>query len=259
MIQLSLVIPFYNEEDNIEPFFRELLPVIRSMEVPFEVIAVNDGSTDQTAARLRTAMEGQPEIRCLTFARNAGQTAAFEAGFRAAHGELIVTLDGDLQIDPRDIPLMVDQLRKDDVDFVYGWRKERKDTWLKRLSTRVANAVRNRLTGESIPDTGCPLKVFKTVILKRMKLFNGMHRFFITLAHMDGWKSSQMIVRHRHRQHGKSKYGMWNRLFRSLRDCLAVRWMMKRHLKYQVTEMVGRGSPKNSGDLTGARGHWEQS
>jgi glycosyltransferase involved in cell wall biosynthesis len=236
MIQVSVVIPFFNEEANIQPLFVELIPVLSELGIAFEVVAVNDGSADGTGDQLSAIAESEKAVRVLTLIKNSGQTAAFEAGFRAARGALIVTMDGDLQIDPKDIPLMIAQLHRDNVDFVFGWRKERKDSFLKRVSTKVANGVRNRLTKELIPDTGCPLKVFKAEVLKRMKLFNGMHRFFITLAHMDGWKSSQMIVHHRHRQHGVSKYGMWNRLFRSLRDCFAVRWMMKRHLRYDVVE-----------------------
>ena len=159
-----------------------------------------------------------------------------EAGFRAARGAFIITMDGDLQIDPTDIPKMVAFREQQDVDFVFGWRKERRDSFTKRISTKIANTVRNWLTRETIPDTGCPLKVFRADVLKRMKLFNGMHRFFITLAHMDGCTSAQMVVRHRHRRFGTSKYGVMNRVFRALRDCFSVRWMMKRHLKYEVVE-----------------------
>ncbi len=154
-------------------------------------------------------------------------------------------MDGDLQIDPKDIPAMLGRLAEGEVDFVYGWRKDRRDPWSKRVSTKIANAVRNRLTREHINDTGCPLKVFRREIIDRMKLFTGMHRFFITLAHMDGWRSAEMVVHHRPRLHGTSKYGMWNRVFRALRDCLVVRWMMKRHLRYEVDEVsAAAGDPK---------------
>lgn len=237
---LSIVIPFYNEEDNVGPLFAELLPVLDGMPESFEVICVNDGSSDGTAAALAAVRAARTDVvRVLEFASNQGQTAAFEAGFRAARGAFIVTMDGDLQIDPADIPKMVAFRAEKDVDFVFGWRKERRDSFSKRVSTKIANGVRNWLTREKIPDTGCPLKVFRAEILKRMKLFNGMHRFFITLAHMDGWKSAQMVVHHRHRQFGQSKYGVMNRVFRALRDCFSVRWMMKRHLKYDVTEVGG--------------------
>ena len=237
MPDLSVVIPFYNEEENITPLFSELYPILSEMGRSFEIVAVNDGSRDQTLRNLRMAQARYPLLRVIDLGRNTGQTAAFEAGFRAAKGRLIATMDGDLQIDPHDLPRMMNLMEEKQVDFVFGWRKNRKDSFLKRVSTKVANAVRNWLTKESIPDTGCPLKLFRAEILKRMKLFNGMHRFFITLAHMDGWTSAQMIVNHRHRQHGESKYGMWNRVFRALRDCFSVRWMMKRHLKYEAYEV----------------------
>lgn len=249
MNNLSVVIPFFNEEENVDPLFEELIPVLRGTSREFEVVAVDDGSVDGTAERLRQAASRFPEISVLRIIKNSGQTAAFEAGFRRARFRLVATMDGDLQIDPADLPRMVHQLETGGVDFVYGWRKSRRDPLLKRISTRIANRVRDWLTGESIPDTGCPLKVFKSEVVKRMKLFNGMHRFFITLAHMDGYRSSQMTVNHRPRRHGVSKYGLWNRLFRSLRDCFAVRWMMRRHLKYELAgespaggERVAHGS-----------------
>jgi glycosyltransferase involved in cell wall biosynthesis len=234
--EVSVVIPFYDEEENVAPLFAELVPVLEACAPAYEIVAVNDGSRDRTQQALLEAAGRHPRVRCLRLARNSGQTAAFEAGFRAARGRIVVTMDGDLQIDPRDVPLMLQRLGQGDVDFVYGWRKDRQDDFLKRVSTKVANAVRNRLTRERIPDTGCPLKAFKAEVVKRMKLFTGMHRFFITLAHMDGWRSAQMVVRHRPRQHGRSKYGVWNRVFRALRDCLVVRWMMVRHLRYEVDE-----------------------
>lgn len=235
MNSISVVIPFFNEEENVDPLFEELIPILRGTGRVFEVVAVDDGSLDGTAERLRQAAARFPEISVLGIVRNSGQTAAFEAGFHSARYRLVATMDGDLQIDPADLPRMISQLEAENVDFVYGWRKSRRDPLLKRISTRIANRVRDWLTGESIPDTGCPLKVFKSEVVKRMKLFNGMHRFFITLAHMDGFRSSQMIVNHRPRRHGVSKYGLWNRVFRSLRDCFAVRWMMRRHLKYELS------------------------
>lgn len=238
--RLSVVIPLYNEEDNVAPMLDELVPVLDGMGDSYEIVCVDDGSGDATHAHLLDARERHSGLRVLRFRENHGQTAAFEAGFAASQGELIVTMDGDMQIDPVDIPKMVAFKEEHGVDFVFGWRRDRKDSFLKRASTKIANSVRNWLTKEKIPDTGCPLKVFRAEILKRMKLFNGMHRFFITLAHMDGWTSAQMVVRHRPRQFGESKYGVWNRVFRALRDCLAVRWMMKRHLRYSAEEASDR-------------------
>lgn len=234
---LSVVIPFYNEEDNIEPLFAELIPHLEKTGRSFEVVGVNDGSQDRTLELLKGISSADPRVRALALRQNSGQTAAFEAGFAAARGRYIVTMDGDLQIDPQDVGPMVDTLEKEGVDFVYGWRKKRQDTFVRVLSTKIANGVRDWLTGEKIPDTGCPLKVFKAEILKRMKLFDGMHRFFITLAHIDGYTSTQMVVHHRARQHGESKYGIRNRVLKALRDTFAVRWMRRRHLRYEVDEL----------------------
>ncbi|MEE9395096.1 MAG: glycosyltransferase family 2 protein [Planctomycetota bacterium] len=229
--ELSLVIPFFNEEGNVRALFAELDPIVVDLPYGVEVIAVDDGSTDDTATHLAASARRYPNLKILTCAENKGQSAAFALGFRAARGRLVATLDGDLQIDPRDLPEMLNQLERDGVDLVYGWRKERCDPWSKRFSTRIANAVRNFILGESIHDTGCPLKVFRAEVLATLPYFEGMHRFYISLAHRQGWTSSEMIVRHRPRYGGLSKYGIRNRLFRSLRDCLAVRWMDARGWK----------------------------
>lgn len=235
--EVSVVIPFYNEEHNVLPLFAELSPILADLGKSFEVVAVDDGSSDGTSDGLAEAVRRFPGVRHIRLTRNSGQTAAFEAGFRAARGAVIATMDGDLQIDPRDLPAMLRLREEAKVDFVYGWRKDRQDDFLKRVSTKIANAVRNWLTRERINDTGCPLKVFRREILDRMKLFNGMHRFFITLAHLDGYRSAELIVHHRPRIHGKSKYGVRNRVLRALRDCLVVRWMMSRHLRYEAREV----------------------
>ena len=240
--EVSVVIPFFNEEGNIIPLLEELVPELDGLGLPWEVVAVDDGSQDGTHEELCSAARRWPQLRHLRFAENRGQTAAFDAGFKAARGELIATMDGDRQIDPKDLPLMVEQLRRDGVDFVYGWRRDRRDPFLKRVSTKIANKVRNRLTGEDIADTGCPLKLFRSEVLAGMKLYTGMHRFFITLAHIDGYRSSQMVVRHRPRVVGSSKYGVWNRVFRALKDCLTVRWMQRRHFRYEVEELPADGA-----------------
>ncbi len=251
--QLSVVVPFFQEEGNVRPLVAELLPILDRLAFRTELVFVNDGSTDGTAAALAEVKSKDSRIRVIELLLNSGQTAAFEAGFRAATGAWIATMDGDLQIDPEDLPKFVARLEQGDVDFVYGWRRERRDPWSKRISTKIANSVRNRLTKERIHDTGCPLKLFRREIIDRMKLFNGMHRFFITLAHMDGWKSAEVVVNHRARHSGASKYGMWNRVFRALRDCLVVRWMQRRHLRYETRELVDRAMATTNPDGTIAR------
>ncbi len=240
-LELSVVIPVYNEEGNVLPLLEELDATLTSFAPDSEIILVNDGSIDGTHRVIVSVQARFPRVRYLRLAVNTGQTAAFDAGFRAARAPWIATMDGDLQINPADLEKMLAIVRKTEVDFVYGRREKRRDGWLKLVSTRIANSVRNRLTGESIVDTGCPLKVFRREIADRIPLFTGSHRFFITLAHLEGFRSVEVIVSHRPRVSGVSKYGVWNRVFRSLRDCLVVRWMQARHFRYQVEEIRADG------------------
>ena len=231
---LSVVIPVYNERDNLVPLRDELVPAMEATGKPFEVIFVNDGSTDGSDAILRSLRAADSRMRIITFAANAGQTAAMAAGFAAARGDVLVTLDSDLQNDPRDIPLLLERIT--DHDAVVGWRGDRQDTWIRRVSSRIGNGVRNALSDDDIIDTGCTLKAYRREALSRVKLFTGMHRFLPTLLRMEGFKVCQVRVGHRPRLHGDSKYGVGNRLFRSFADLLAVRWMKRRVLRYQATE-----------------------
>ncbi len=237
-MELSVVIPVYNERENVEPLLQELVPVLRGTGTSFEVLLVDDGSDDGTTEEIRSVATGCPELRPLRLRRNTGQTAAFEAGFRASKGRFVLTMDGDRQNDPADIPAFLELRER--YDLVYGWRRNRRDPLLKRVSTRVANFVRNRLTGEDVHDTGCSLKLFRGDMARSLKLFNGLHRFFPTLVRMNGGTRVEIPVNHRPRVAGRSKYGMWNRVFRALRDLLAVRWMMKRNLRYEADE-ISRG------------------
>ncbi len=240
-ILLSVVIPVFNEEENIRPLLTELVPVLDAITPAYEVILVDDGSRDGTHAAILAMMAQVPRLRCLKLAKNTGQTAGFDAGFRAARGRFIATMDGDLQIDPRDLVAMWNRINQGDVDFIYGRRAKRQDSFLKRVSTKVANGVRNWLTKEQIPDTGCPLKLLRREILDRIPLYTGFHRFFITLAHIEGFRTAELPVNHRPRVAGSSKYGMWNRVFRALRDCLVVRWMQARQIRYAVDEFTAEG------------------
>lgn len=239
---ISVVIPVFDEESNVAPLVEELMPVVAGLGVAYEVIVVNDGSRDRTHEALVALRARHPALRYLRLAKNTGQTAGFDAGFRAARGELVVTMDGDLQIDPADIPRLLTRMRQGDVDFVFGRRMKRKDGFLKSASTKIANSVRNWLTGESIVDTGCPLKVLRREVVDRIPLYKGMHRFFITLAHIEGFRTAEVPVAHRPRRSGTSKYGVWNRVFRALRDCLVVRWMQSRHFAYDVAEIGASGN-----------------
>ncbi|MGZ8851550.1 MAG: glycosyltransferase, partial [Thermoanaerobaculia bacterium] len=175
-------------------------------------------------------------LRVLTFEKNSGQTAALDAAWRAARGRLVVSLDADLQNDPADIPAMVRTLEQQNADMVIGVRTNRRDTWSRRMQSRIGNGVRNWITNDVITDTGCSLKLVKREAIDRVRLFTGMHRFLPTLVRIDGYKVVEMPVNHRSRRFGVSKYGAMNRAARGLVDCLAVRWMTKRALKYKVRE-----------------------
>jgi dolichol-phosphate mannosyltransferase len=233
-VELSLVIPVFNERDNLEPLMREIGGSLRDTGWRYEVLMVDDGSADGTDEVLRRLQSAHPELRVVRFVRNAGQTAAMDAGFRRARGRVVVTLDADLQNDPADIPRLVREL--EGWDAVVGVRSVRRDSLVRRVSSRIANYVRNRLSDETITDTGCSLKAYRRDALDRLKLYRGMHRFLPTLLKMEGYRVRELPVGHRARAHGDSKYGIGNRLVPSFVDLLAVRWMKKRALRYEVKD-----------------------
>ena len=233
-MELSLVVPAYNERENLAPLLDEITSALAGRT--YEVIVVDDGSTDGTLDALKALRARHPQLRIIAFERNAGQTAAFAAGFRAARAPIVITLDADLQNDPADIPRLVEALRASGATAVAGYRATRRDTPWKLLQSRIANGVRNRLNGEVIRDTGCSLKAFRTDAVRALPLFAGMHRFLPTLIKMQGGTVTEIAVGHRPRQHGVTKYGMWNRVLRSLVDAFAVRWMQRRALHYRVRE-----------------------
>ena len=231
-IDVSLVVPVYNELENLDPLVCELLEVLRPHGWTMEILLVDDGSDDGSAEKIAELSATHTEVRGLCFRANRGQTAAFDAGFKAARGDVVVTLDADLQNDPRDIPGLLAALPE--YDAAIGYRREREDSWLRRISSRIANGVRNRLSGDDVIDTGCSLKAFRRQPLLEIKLYTGMHRFLPTLLRMEGYRVVQQPVGHRPRTAGRSKYGLFNRVFRSFADLLAVRWMKKRSLQYEV-------------------------
>ncbi|HXJ93354.1 MAG TPA: glycosyltransferase family 2 protein [Terriglobia bacterium] len=228
---LSIVIPVHNEEGNVEPLLEEVLRTLGDLPGGVELVMVDDGSTDQTPARLERAAQRDARIRVAHFRRNLGQTAAMAAGFHLARGNAVVTLDGDLQNDPADVPALVALLK--DWDVVCGVRSKRRDTWLKRISSRIANGFRNWATGDNIVDTGCTLKAYRREWLEGLGLYHGMHRFLPTLLKMRGARVTQVPVRHRPRVAGKTHYGTWRRLFKGLDDVWAVRWMQRNHIDYR--------------------------
>ncbi len=234
--ELSVVIPVYNEEENIPILIRELEETLDQLGKEYEIIMVDDGSRDKSLERIREARRRNPRIRIISFEKNAGQTAAMDAGFRTARGDVIVTLDADLQNSPRDIPLLLDKIPE--YDIVCGWRAERSDPWIRKISSVIANSVRNALSHEDIKDIACSLKAYKRQCFQKVKLYNGMHRFLPTLFKMEGFRAVEVRVGHFPRRHGAAKYNIRNRVFRSFVDLLAVRWMKKRQLNYRIREDI---------------------
>jgi glycosyltransferase involved in cell wall biosynthesis len=230
---LSVVAPVYNEIENLDALVREITAALEPEGLSFEIVLVDDGSSDGSSEKIaELAHASGSVVRGLHFRENRGQTAAFDAGFKAARGRWVVTLDADLQNDPRDIPKLLEQLNE--FDAAVGYRQTREDNWLRRISSRIANSIRNRLSGDDIIDTGCPLKAFRRESLADLKLYTGLHRFLPTLLRMEGYTVTQLPVSHRPRTAGKSKYGVSNRALRAFIDLLAVRWMKKRILGYEV-------------------------
>lgn len=226
---ISFVIPVFNEEANLRPLFEELKAVADRLETPYEIVFVDDGSTDGSPALLGEIARGCDRVRVLTMDANSGQSAALAAGFEAARGDVIVTMDADLQNDPADLPAMLKLYGE--YDMINGWRHNRRDKWSKRVASRIGNAVRNRLTGETIRDTGCSLKVMNAAMLKRIKMFRGLHRFLPTLMRLEGARVIEVKVNHRPRAGGVSKYTNLRRGWEGFQDLMAVRWMIRRALR----------------------------
>ncbi len=228
---LSVVIPVFNEAENIPTLVERLQAALGDWPAEVEFLFVDDGSTDATLELLKRAQSSEPRIRIAHFRRNLGQTAAMEAGFHVARGGAVVTLDGDLQNDPAEIPRLVGMLGEWDV--VCGVRVRRHDTLWKRLSSRIGNGFRNWATGDDIIDTGCTLKAYRRACVERLELYHGMHRFLPTLLKMRGYRVTQVPVSHHPRLAGKTKYDTWGRLKKGLADVWAVRWMKKNWISYQ--------------------------
>jgi glycosyltransferase involved in cell wall biosynthesis len=232
--ELSVVLPAYNEAESLPRLWSELGPVLDALGRTAEVIIVDDGSTDATPAIARDLHKTDPRVRLLRLAANCGLSAALDAGFTRARGRIVITMDTDLQNDPRDVPRMLAHL--DAYDAVTGWRQRRDDPWLKRVSSRVANAVRNAVTREAVHDSACTLRVMRRECLDGVPRFRGFHRFMPTLLRMAGCRVLELPVAHRARRFGVSHYGIRNRVFVAFEDLLAVRWMQSRRLRYEVTE-----------------------
>ena len=227
-LEISVVIPLFNEEDSVPELVNELLEALRPVGESFELVLVNDGSTDRTDDVLRRLSTEIPEVVALLLRKNYGQTAAMAAGFDHALGKVVVSIDGDLQNDPADIPLLVEKLREG-YDLVSGWRYQRKDAALQRkLPSRVANRLIGRVTGVRLHDYGCSLKAYRREVLADMRLYGELHRFLPALAYIEGARIKEVKVNHRARRYGSSNYGI-DRTFRVLMDLLTV-WFMNRFL-----------------------------
>jgi dolichol-phosphate mannosyltransferase len=235
---LSVVFPVYNEEENVPILLDEIARALDGKGWTYEMVAVDDGSADRSLEVLRGLKAQYPTLRVIRFEKNSGQTAALDAGWRGARGRFVVSLDADLQNDPADIPKMMKELERSGADMVIGVRVNRKDTWSRRMQSKIGNSVRNWITGDRITDTGCSLKLAKREAIEPVRLFTGMHRFLPTLVRYAGFKVVEMPVNHRARQFGVSKYGAMNRAFKGLADCLAVRWMSSRNLNYKIREEI---------------------
>lgn len=227
---VSVIVPLYNEEGNVAELHQQLSEALRGRS--FELVMIDDGSTDATVARIpRTS-----ETVVLEFARNAGQSAAMYAGIQAARGTSIVMIDGDLQNDPADIPRLLERLESGEADLVCGYRKKRRDNLAKKISSRVANAVRSRFTGDGVRDTGCSLKAMRRECRRALVPFRGMHRFIPALVKGAGYRLVELPVNHRPRVAGESKYKFGSRVFKATRDMFAVRWLLSRQLDYRFKD-----------------------
>jgi glycosyltransferase involved in cell wall biosynthesis len=223
---ISVIVPMRNEAPNVDELYLELTSTLVAFGRPYEIIAIDDGSEDRTFELLAALHARDPRLRVIRFRRNFGQTAAFAAGFAHARGRLIVTADGDRQNDPRDIPAMIDLAERRNADIVAGWRKDRKDAFInRRLPSMIANYVISSATGVKLHDYGCSLKVFRSEVVKPMKLYGEMHRFLPAIASEMGVTIEEMVVRHRPRVAGKSNYGI-SRTIRVLLDLLTVKFLI---------------------------------
>jgi dolichol-phosphate mannosyltransferase len=230
--RLSVVVPAYNEEENIVPLAAEIVAALADLPGGFELILVDDASTDATASIIgKLCAAPGSRVRGVFHRVNCGQSAAVASGFSAARGDWVATLDGDGQNDPADLPAMLEQAQTARVDCVTGVRKDRHDTWLRRFSSRVANGFRNWITGDAISDSGCGIRVVRRAALAEVPVFNGMHRFLPTLLRGQGFAVAERVVGHRERTRGVSKYGVHNRLWRGIRDCFGIRWYLKRAVR----------------------------
>lgn len=234
-LRFSLVVPIYNEQENVANLLAEIADVLLP-HGPFEAILVDDGSRDQSLERMRQwkQQHGAAWLRIVQLTANCGQSGAVMAGVEQARGAVIATMDGDMQNDPRDLPAMLARVLGGECDAVVGVRRRRQDSFVRRLSSKIGNGVRNLLTGDRVTDAACGIKVIRRVYFLRAPRFAGMHRFMATLVRYMGGRVVEQDVNHRPRAAGTAKYGIGNRALRGLRDCFAMRWLRQRMLRQEV-------------------------
>ncbi len=230
--QFTIIVPVYNEEDNLPRVEKELLEYIKIASKKTKVLFVNDGSKDSSQKHIEAIANRHPEFQYVSFKENRGLSAAIKAGFDYADTELVGYIDSDLQTDPKDFNVLLEHIN--DYDLVTGVRANRKDSFVKNMSSTIANGIRRAFTKDGMDDTGCPLKVIKTDYAKRIPMFEGLHRFLPAMILLQHGKIIQVPVKHFPRVAGEAKFGVWNRLIGPLMDCFAYLWMKKKYINYTV-------------------------
>ncbi len=243
---ISVVIPCYNEQGNLRPLVTSISEALEPLKIGYEIVITDDCSKDDSWSVLQKLAADYPTVCAQRLVRNSGQSAALWAGINAARGRYIATLDADLQNDPKDLPKFLEAIKANECDCVCGSRIEKRkqgDNFVRQMSSKIANGVRNWITRETVTDSGCCYRLFKRECVANLKFFKGMHRFFPTLFKIDGYRVTEIPVNHQLRLSGVSNYGVWNRLFASSYDLFAVRWMQKRMFRFQIKEQVNFPEP----------------
>jgi glycosyltransferase involved in cell wall biosynthesis len=223
---ISIIIPAYNEKDNIEPVYRELNSVLPNTGRPYEILFIDDGSTDQTFQKMKSLQLEDKSIRIIKFRKNFGQSAALQAGFDYASGNILITMDSDLQNDPRDIPALIEKIEHEDFDVVCGWRYNRKDPVLKKVFSKMANSLRKFLTREKIHDSGCTLRSYRKECVVDLQIYGELHRYIPAILQWKGYRIGELEVSHRERIYGSSKYN-WQRLIKGFLDLIVIAFWQK--------------------------------
>jgi glycosyltransferase involved in cell wall biosynthesis len=229
---LTVIVPLYNEEENLKRVEKELSEYIKIAHVPTQVLFVNDGSRDNSQKIIEDICNSNPDFKFISFEKNCGLSAAIKAGFDYVETSLTGYIDSDLQTDPMDFNLLLDNL--EGYDLVTGYRNNRKDSFVKNMSSTIANGIRRTFTNDGMDDTGCPLKVIKTDYAKRIPMFRGLHRFLPAMILLQHGKIKQVPIKHFPRMAGTAHFGVWNRLLGPLMDCFAYVWMKKKYINYTV-------------------------